>query len=280
MINLFVVFAIENGRRKKAAVPYAAMRQLQNGMQPNYRRAQGLHQKNEEMNDFPSFPFYAADWLADEKVQMMSMAGEGCYIRLLAYQWREGSIPADRSAIALLCKANDGSAIDEALAHFQQLSRNPGRLINKRLERERKKLEDFRKAKQMAGLAGADSRWHGHNSPLAKNASSSSSSSSYKNKSRDLYIGRTPSEFDPHFEEFWTQYPKEGRLAKKETRTKFIALCKRGELEEFKKGCQGYGDFLKHKRIVEHFEQTAMYAKTFLNGRWKEFVGFKYEAQL
>jgi uncharacterized protein YdaU (DUF1376 family) len=225
------------------------------------------------MNDFPSFPFYAADWLADERVQTMSMAGEGCYIRLLAYQWREGSIPADRSAIVLLCKANDSSAIDEALAHFQQVSRNPSRLINKRLEKERKKLEDFRKAKQIAGLAGADRRWHSHNSPLAKNASSSSSSSSIKEDLRK-------SSYIAHFEEFWSQYPKEGRLAKTESQRRFIALCKRGELEEFKKGCRGYEDFLKHKRIVEHFEQTAMYTKTFLNGRWREFIGFKYEAPL
>jgi hypothetical protein len=116
--------------------------------------------------------------------------------------------------------------------------------------------------------------------PTQENSSTIKVKESKGKESKVNSIGRTQSEFDPHFEEFWTQYPKEGRLAKKEARTKFVALCKRGELEEFKKGCQGYGDFLKHKRIKEHFEQAAMYAKTFLNGRWKEYVGFKYEAPL
>lgn len=132
------------------------------------------------MQYFPSFPFYAADWLADEKVQVMSMAGEGAYIHLLAICWREGSIPADRSAIVQLCKGQDGSAIDEALLCFRPAPRKLGRLINKRLEEERRKLENFHKSKKMAGLHGAAKRWHSHTSamvlPIAKDGSSSSSS--------------------------------------------------------------------------------------------------------
>ena len=139
------------------------------------------------MQYFPSFPFYAADWLADEKVQVMSMSGEGAYIHLLAICWREGSIPADRSAIVQLCKGQDGSAIDEALLCFRPVPRKPGRLINKRLEEERRKLENFHKSKKLAGLHGAAKRWHSHAPaivlPLAKDASSSSSSLRDKNKS-------------------------------------------------------------------------------------------------
>lgn len=223
------------------------------------------------MNDFPSFPFFAADWLSDEKVQTMSMAGEGCYIRLLAYQWREGSIPADRSAIVLLCKANDGSAIDEALAHFQQLSRHPDRLINLRLERERKKLESFRKAKQIAGLKGADNRWHSHNLPLTKNGSSSSSS--YKNKSRDLYSGQT------EFNQFWESYPN--KEAKDVAFEAFRALRKKEPLETIARAFNGYMDFLKNERIRNNFDRRPMNASTFLHkNRWKDFLDFKYEAPL
>jgi len=43
----------------------------------------------------PAFQFYAADWLADEAVSVMSLEEEGAYIRALCYCWREGSIPAD-----------------------------------------------------------------------------------------------------------------------------------------------------------------------------------------
>jgi len=43
----------------------------------------------------PAFQFYAADYLADENVQLMTLEEEGAYIRALAYCWREGSIPSD-----------------------------------------------------------------------------------------------------------------------------------------------------------------------------------------
>ena len=88
------------------------------------------------------------------------------------------------------------------------------------------------------------------------------------------------SEIDIKFNEFWKAYPKEGRLAKKESRIKFGALMKRGELEKFIRGFNGYIDYLKHRELKEKFKQRPMYAKTFLNGRWQEFIEFKYEPGL
>lgn len=87
-------------------------------------------------------------------------------------------------------------------------------------------------------------------------------------------------EIEEKFAEFWSAYPREGRLAKKESRLKFGALVKRGELKEFIKGFHGYLDYLKHQRVKNKFDQRPMYAKTFLNGRWAEFVGFKFEPEL
>ena len=87
-------------------------------------------------------------------------------------------------------------------------------------------------------------------------------------------------EIEEKFSEFWAAYPREGRLAKKESRIKFGALVKRGELAEFIKGFHGYLDFLKHQKVKKNFAQTPMYAKTFLNGRWSEFVDFKFEPEL
>lgn len=153
----------------------------------------------------PAFQFYPADYLADAKVQAMSIAGEGCYIRLMSYCWREGSIPSDRSAIARLCKGYDGPGIDEALECFIP-SRNLTKLIHKRLESERAKQKRFAKSCHDRGLDGANKRWLGHSSaiatPMAKNGSSSSSSSSPSGlnpplppsrggtrKSRSLHLG-------------------------------------------------------------------------------------------
>ena len=87
-------------------------------------------------------------------------------------------------------------------------------------------------------------------------------------------------ETNTKFEEFWFAYPKVGRHAKKESRVKFGALVKRGELLDFVKGFHGYLDFLKHQKVKNQFDQRPMYAKTFLGERWKEFIDFKFEAPL
>jgi len=105
-------------------------------------------------------------------------------------------------------------------------------------------------------------------------------------KVKDLTIGQPKTKADPlansetdeKFKEFWTAYPQEGRLAKKESRIKFGALIKRGELLEFIKGFHGYLNYLKHRKVNEGFDQRPMYAKTFLGDRWREFVGFEFKS--
>jgi len=95
-----------------------------------------------------------------------------------------------------------------------------------------------------------------------------------KNKNRqDLNI-------DQKFNEFWAAYPREGRLAKKESLRKFTAIYKRGDLDKLIRGFHGYLDYLKAQRDNRGFQQTPMYAKTFLNGRWEEYIGFKHEPRL
>jgi hypothetical protein len=54
----------------------------------------------------PWMPFYAADWMTDEAVRLMTLEQQGAYFRLLCSQWVEGSIPADTSAIAWLLGLN------------------------------------------------------------------------------------------------------------------------------------------------------------------------------
>jgi hypothetical protein len=232
------------------------------------------------MISVPYFPFYPSDWLSDEKIQSMSMEGEGVYIHLLAIEWREGSIPADRSAIVMLCKGRDSSAIEEALTCFRPHPRKIGRLFNKRLEEERKKLSNFRKSKKIAGLKGANKRWHSHDLPLAKNASSSSSSpSSSEEKKEEKRIGQTASPFDPLFSEFWSAYPK--KVHREASRLLFIGICKKGLEKELASGFNGYVDFLKHKRVHDNFPQEPMNPETFLRkDRWREHIGFAYKPKL
>jgi len=133
------------------------------------------------MGKSPAFQFYPADYLADERVQAMSIEGEGCYTRLMSYCWREGSIPSDRASLVKLCKGYDGPGIDEAKAMFVRSSVR-GRLTHKRLDAERDKQESHSKRMQDAGLEGARRRWLGHSqampTPMASDGSLSSSSSS------------------------------------------------------------------------------------------------------
>jgi uncharacterized protein YdaU (DUF1376 family) len=100
----------------------------------------------------PAFQFYAAEYLADENVQLLTLEQEGIYVRLLAYCWREGSIPVDPVKLSRLCK----NAPAEALAGVVELfiPGSDGRLLHRRLEDQRQKHEEYRKAQAANGSRG------------------------------------------------------------------------------------------------------------------------------
>lgn len=111
----------------------------------------------------PHFPFYARDWLTDEKVMLMGLSQQGAYIRLLCYQWLEGSIPRDPSKLAALC----GCSQEEFLEHiwpsidevFEVVDK---RLVNKRLDEIKIETQKRVDALSTAGKRGAEKRWGGH----------------------------------------------------------------------------------------------------------------------
>ena len=53
------------------------------------------------MPKLPWFPFYGIDFFTDEKVQEMTHAQVGIYLRLLQHQWIEGSIPSSYASSVL-----------------------------------------------------------------------------------------------------------------------------------------------------------------------------------
>ena len=178
----------------------------------------------------PFFQFYPADYLADERVQAMSIEGEGCYVRLLAYCWREGSIPTDRTALARLCKGYDGPGLDEAILRFENAekirknSKFKGRMVHKRLNYEKAKIKKSRKMLKDAGLRGAEKRWgkdrvpHDESIgyPIPKNGYSDSDldSDNKKDKSMVLVINdiksykakRVGSDRDPRYREAYEKH--------------------------------------------------------------------------
>jgi uncharacterized protein YdaU (DUF1376 family) len=143
------------------------------------------------MNKPPAFQFYPSDFLADENVATMTNQEVGCYIKLICYCWREGSIPKDITLLSKMC----GEAPDRMTEMWPSLSRcfrengSRERLVNPRLDVEREKQENYRKHQSEAGKIGMKRRWDkgSDNKPITSllppvitNDNSSSSSSNIK----------------------------------------------------------------------------------------------------
>lgn len=102
------------------------------------------------MSNPPAFQFYAAEYLADENVTVMSLEEEGAYWRAVAYCWREGSIPDDDERLSRLLKGASTTILRVVRKCFNQSATTPGRLVHPRLDKERIKQAEWR-AKSAAG---------------------------------------------------------------------------------------------------------------------------------
>ena len=141
----------------------------------------------------PAFQFYPGDFLSSSKVQRMSLTEMGAYLKLLCLNWLDGSLPDDVAILA--------SMVGLKQPQFAKMWAGPlhecfevrgGRLVNPRLEKERKAQAEFRKKQKDK----ADIRWDKHRNTTIGNAtalperhprgnalqSSSSSSSTQKPK--------------------------------------------------------------------------------------------------
>ena len=109
----------------------------------------------------PFFPIYANELLADEDFQSWSPAERGCWLTLTARCWSDGSIPSNIERMAKLCSCN----AEEMLKHWPSISskfeesQTEGRLISRRIEKER--LLAISKAEKISsrGKSGATARW-------------------------------------------------------------------------------------------------------------------------
>ena len=89
----------------------------------------------------PWFAFYVDDFLGDEVVKLSGNRVIGAYVRLLCRQWREGSVPAEATALAAIAheRPKDFQPIWKALGC--KFERQDGRLVNRRPDDERVKAE-------------------------------------------------------------------------------------------------------------------------------------------
>lgn len=109
----------------------------------------------------PAFQFYPKDFLCDEAVRLMSHTERGIYITLICLCWLEGSLPKEPAQLAKM--------VSIPVPRFLKLWNGPiatcfqerdGRLVQRRLEKERAKQEEYRANQAAKGRQSAVARFN------------------------------------------------------------------------------------------------------------------------
>lgn len=153
----------------------------------------------------PAFQFYPKDFLADERVRLMSLAERGAYITLICHCWSEGTIPADVATLARVIGTPETALrkLWPAVAPcFRPAAHDAGRLVHPRLEREIKKQRAFRRKQAENGRKGG--RPHNPNKP---NPNPSLSPRANQSPSSDLVLSESGSVFQTHVNERVRVFP-------------------------------------------------------------------------
>src|SRR5688500_11219486 len=117
------------------------------------------------MNRPPAFQFFPKDWL-DFKVQRMSLAAQGAYMKLLCFMWKDSK---DQFSILdnndLLARAI-GTTVEQWLELRQEIQQScepvleekDGRLLSARLKEEVTKQRKYRRQQSEKGKQSARQR--------------------------------------------------------------------------------------------------------------------------
>jgi uncharacterized protein YdaU (DUF1376 family) len=106
----------------------------------------------------PWFKFFPVDWIALVASEQLSVAAEGCYIRLVSHCWVNGSIPRDRATLARICGI-DSPDLDQVIAMFMPLGSDTSRLYSPAVEAEREDCSKRHLRQSQAGKAAMKKRW-------------------------------------------------------------------------------------------------------------------------
>lgn len=146
------------------------------------------------MNRPPAFQFYPKDWL-DFRVQRMSLAAQGAYLKILCFMWKDSQdqcsiINDDRAiatAIGVPCEVWKDLR-EEIQFPGDPILQDDGRFLRSgRLKQEAEKQQNHAKQQAEKGKRGAQKRWQkedshshstGHGAAIAEGMAENSSSSS------------------------------------------------------------------------------------------------------
>jgi uncharacterized protein YdaU (DUF1376 family) len=110
----------------------------------------------------PHMPWYGREFYSDENVLVMTLEQEAAYLRLLWNCWQEGSIPADTTKLASICKNIPPRTFERRVwpAVRDLFSAGiDGRLIHRKVESLREAKEARRAKCSDAGKRGNELRW-------------------------------------------------------------------------------------------------------------------------
>ena len=109
----------------------------------------------------PSMPLYGKELYTDERVLRLSFAHQGLYVRLLWWQWAEGSIDPDVRVIASVAgREREVRKLWPDLAQFFPFHPTiEGRLANPKLEKIRAEVVRIREHRRESGRKGGANRW-------------------------------------------------------------------------------------------------------------------------
>lgn len=107
------------------------------------------------------FHFFPDDWLSSTKVNSMSLAEQGAYLRLLCHAWtaQDGGVPKDEESLARLSGLGDegwSKGASRVLRCFDV--EKDGRLFNVRLLQEVTKQEEWLERSRYGGVNSGKSR--------------------------------------------------------------------------------------------------------------------------
>lgn len=169
----------------------------------------------------PAFQFYPKDWL-DFKVQRMSLAAQGAYIKLLCFMWTDS-----KDQCSIFDEDNQlARAIGITGEHWLELRKEiqqdsepifevkNGLLVSARLRYEGAKQRKYRKLQSEKGKRSAQQRLNRSSTTVVpehqptRNSSSSSSSSKRKKKTLSSTLHSETNGHPPGFQIFWADYPR------------------------------------------------------------------------
>ncbi len=129
------------------------------------------------MNKPPAFQFYAADFLVDGAVKLMTLEQRGAYVTLLAHAWIEGALPRSATKLAVYCgvSVEDMKRIWPGISACWKPAAQRGFIVNPRLEKERQKQASYRKSQSQKALTRQASPKLASAEPLPSSPSSSPS---------------------------------------------------------------------------------------------------------